>query len=186
MEYNYRLIGKRIAAERNRLGMSQAKLIDALSSKISIGRNSLSAIENGNIEYCSLKLLTELCVLFDCEMGYLLGAFDCRTRENTDVCAATGLEEIAVNELKERKFDAPFKNYEVNILSQLIVMREFWQVIREIRLMLDADSRCTSETHSTMSGLNGQITLSGKQVGDYFRNNAVNMFHDVVRQIREG
>lgn len=104
MKYNPEKIGKRIKAERkaiilNGRKMTQDDLIEYLHPHIRLSRNSLSAIENGEIEYCSLKLLLLLCELFNCELGYLLGEYDCKTHEATSVKNQTGLSGKAVDVL---------------------------------------------------------------------------------------
>ena len=40
--------------------------------------------------------MLKMCEVFDCELGYLLGEFDCKTREATDIQAKTGLSEKAI------------------------------------------------------------------------------------------
>ena len=42
-------------------------------------------------------------LLFDCEMGYLLGEFDQKTREASDICRITGLSGTTVAELADRE-----------------------------------------------------------------------------------
>lgn len=100
MEYNYEAIGKRIKELRKEKKWSQDQLIEVLQNKVPIGRNTLSAIENGNAKHFELSLLTSLCEIFECEMGYLLCEYSCKTRVSTDIHALTGLSESAIGTLR--------------------------------------------------------------------------------------
>ncbi len=106
MEYNMELIGDRIRAERKKRGWNQDDLIEKLSQtkmRVKIGRNSISKIESPSKHDLScfrLDLLIALSELFDCEIGYLLGEYDCTTGRNTDVKEETGLNESSIGTLK--------------------------------------------------------------------------------------
>ena len=107
MEYNYYEIGARIRSERIRCGYSnQDTLIEDLKDiGVSVGRNTISALENGEMgKNVPLKLLLGLCDLFDCEIGYLLcekGYEHSHTRETADIGSVTGLTEPAIKQLLE-------------------------------------------------------------------------------------
>lgn len=100
MEYNFSAIGQRIKELRKEKKWSQDQLIEMLQDRVPIGRNTLSAIENGNAKHFELSLLTSLCEIFDCEMGYLLCEYSCKTRAATDIQASTGLSEPAIGTLR--------------------------------------------------------------------------------------
>ena len=101
MEYNYYKIGEIIRRERKNKKWSQEDLLNQLSSKeVKIHRNTLSDIENGCKKgVFSLPLLTALSELFNCEVGYLLGEYECKTGRNTDIKKETGLTDNAINSL---------------------------------------------------------------------------------------
>ena len=102
MEYNFPAIGQRIKGLRKERGWSQDQLIDVLQDKVPIGRNTLSSIENGNAKHFELSLLTALCEVFDCEMGYILCEYDnCKTRDLQFIHDTTGLSEPAIKRLSE-------------------------------------------------------------------------------------
>lgn len=104
MEYNFKGIGSRISKERKAAGFkSQQAFIDYLQQNYgySIGRNTLSAIENGNTGHYDCELLYILCDIFNCEMGYLLCEYECKTGRNTDIVKVTGLSEKAVIKLQD-------------------------------------------------------------------------------------
>lgn len=103
MKYNYVEIGERIRKERKQKKWSQDDLLTELSVKgIKIHRNTLSDIENGcKRGVFPLPLLTALSELFNCEVGYLLCEYACKTGRNTDISNETGLSDNAINALTE-------------------------------------------------------------------------------------
>ena len=103
MKYNYVEIGERIRNERKQKKWSQDDLLTELSVRgIKIHRNTLSDIENGcKRGVFSLPLLTALSELFNCEVGYLLCEYGCKTGRNTDISNETGLSDNAINALTE-------------------------------------------------------------------------------------
>lgn len=114
MEYKYAEIGKRIREMRKRKHMTQNDLLSELSEKVKIGRNSLSNIENGDVGKCDIDFLKALCEIFKCDIGYLLGEYECTTKEATDIHAVTGLSEDAIGTLRS----ICKKNYAGNIIGQ--------------------------------------------------------------------
>lgn len=105
MDYKMDEIGKRIKFERKKIGLSQDELLERLKNDfgIAMNRKSLSGIENGKQPGRDLRLdfVFALCKIFDCEMGYLLGEYDCRTGRITDIQKETRLSEKAVIRLLE-------------------------------------------------------------------------------------
>ncbi|MCL2105939.1 MAG: helix-turn-helix domain-containing protein [Oscillospiraceae bacterium] len=105
MIYTYEAVGRRIATERKRLNMSQTDLASKLnladSSRVTVGQ-----WENGKAVPC-LEYMKEMCEIFDCEMDYLFGKINERTREVTDICAVTGLSGKAVELLQAWKNELP-------------------------------------------------------------------------------
>ena len=130
MEYNFKLIGHRIRTERKKAGFkSQDALVDRLQSEgFATTRATLGKIENGKTSHYDCELLLLLCKIFNCEMGYLLGEYNCKTGRNTDISKATGLSEEAILRLN------PLSSMNVNrdkskILSLLIVHPKFSRLL---------------------------------------------------------
>lgn len=95
---DYKKIGERIRKERKALDETQ----DSFAEKHGISRGTVVSWEKG--DSCpSLQKMLDLCKEFNCEIGYLLGEYDCKTRQATDICRETGLSEEAVNILIECK-----------------------------------------------------------------------------------
>lgn len=152
MKYNFKEIGLRIRAERKKAGFkSQDDLIDCLRDKYgySISRNTLSAIEKGKTNHYDVELLADLCELFDCEIGYLLCEYGCKTGRNTDIAAATGLSEEAIKKIQSYKHSGM-------IFSKILTSDLFDSIIRAInkylyRRSLEAFYGKTSVTHDEAS-----------------------------------
>ncbi len=109
MTYDWGKIGGRIKTERKARGMS----MDDLAAELGTTRQSISKWEKGEGVEITLNMLLSLCNVFDCELGYLLGEFDCKTRAETDVCEKTGLSPKAVkNLLTLRRLSIPKREIE--------------------------------------------------------------------------
>lgn len=100
--YDWVIIGQRIKQERERIGLSQQDLADRLAGEpyFATGvRQTISDWEKGKKKEIPLHTLVCLCNIFDCDMGYLLGEYDCHTRPVTDIHAYTGLSEESIETL---------------------------------------------------------------------------------------
>lgn len=95
MQYDWKKIGERLKSEREALKLS----MDDLASEIHTTRQTISKWEKGTSVEITLNMLLELCRVFDCELGYLLCEYDCKTRAATDISQQTGLSEEAVKNL---------------------------------------------------------------------------------------
>ena len=92
------ILGDRIKKEREIKCLSQEQLAEQLGlAKES--RQTISAWESGKRKP-SIDLLEKLCVLYDCDLDYLLGHYEYKTRGNTDIYEETGLSESAIDTLR--------------------------------------------------------------------------------------
>lgn len=128
MLYSHNITGERIFIERTKLGLSQdelaKKVTAALTSNISdesgknISRQKIGRWEIGE-PVKKLDELQALAKVFDCEIGYLLGEYPCKTKENTDICKETGLSETVVNLLKYAHKTESF-SFLIDFLNEII------------------------------------------------------------------
>lgn len=93
-KYDFQKIGNRIKQERNNAKKSQ----DELGDYIGVTRQTVAKWEHGK-DLPQLSDLLRLCNLFDCEIGYLLCEYDCKTKVATDIKKETGLTEKAISGL---------------------------------------------------------------------------------------
>ena len=115
MEYDFVEIGERIRTMRKKRFSNQDDFISALGDDgLPIGRNKLSAIENGEQSQFTLPFLLACCKMFNCDMGHLLGEYDCKTRDIQFIHDETGLSEESISFLRyEKKLDFGLDNASV-------------------------------------------------------------------------
>jgi len=97
MKYMQKDIALRIKKEREALGITKEEFAEMLG----VNRNTITAFErtDGKGRIPQLGDILNMCNLFNCEKGYLLCEYDCKTRENTDIQKATGLSESTISEI---------------------------------------------------------------------------------------
>lgn len=110
--YNWIKIGERIEAERKQLNLSA----EDLANQIGTTRQTLRKWEKGEGVGIDLNTIIHLANTFNCEVGYLLGEYSCKTREITDIQNAIGLSEKACETLNANKQNKKITNF----LSMLI------------------------------------------------------------------
>lgn len=100
LNYNDRMkkVGSRIKVEREKMGLKPKEFLPKIY-KSEKSHKMLTAWENGERmpDLDSLALMSEL---FNCDIGYLLGDYDEKTRTMTDICAATGLSSGSINAIR--------------------------------------------------------------------------------------
>lgn len=125
MNYEYDLsrinnISKRIFERRKELGLSQNNLGSILADILELDhdkdRSTISDWENG-VTTPSVKDLMALCSALKCDMDYLLGYSDYKTKEIEIASKTTGLSEKAISILTDSNYNNPDYN---NGLSWLI------------------------------------------------------------------
>ena len=82
MTYDINQIGIRIKKARKESKLTQIKFAELLNLS-EHSRQTVSKWETG-AQVPSVVDLIKMCEIFDCEIGYLLGEFDCKTKEDSD------------------------------------------------------------------------------------------------------
>lgn len=128
MKYNWKEIGKRIKSERKKKNLTQQELANKLYNGEKV-RQTIGAWERGE-KFPQFGDFTLMCEIFECEVGYLLCEYPCKTRNATDIQAVTGLSEKAIKKLQSIKF---YKlEDELNILNSLIEHPKFIDLLRTL------------------------------------------------------
>lgn len=98
--YDFKKIGERIKSEREKAGYSLTKFEEL----VNVSRQTISKWEKAEGSSSpTLDDFLRMCNIFNCELGYLLCEYDCKTRAATDIHKETGLSEKAINTLRGRE-----------------------------------------------------------------------------------
>lgn len=105
MKYDFEAIGKRISSERE--NFSEKKLTQfELGEKLGYNAKTVRKWEQGKT-LPELTTMLQMCEMFGCELGYLLGEYNTRTRAAADIQSATGLRESAIKKLATYQAEKP-------------------------------------------------------------------------------
>jgi len=127
VKYNWELIGKRIKKERDNLSLTQ----EGLSEKLGTSRQLISRWEKA-VSPPILEDLLKLSEIFNCELGYILCEYDCKTKEVTEINTVTGLSENAISVLSYMKTTSIAES--VSSLNKILESEKFYDLIRTIHL----------------------------------------------------
>lgn len=123
--YDPEKTGARIQKCRKEIAKSQTDFLELTRGKLKASRSSLSKWENGDGDFSVWQLL-ELCNIFGCDPGYLLGEYDEKTGIVADIRQEIGLTEDTILSLKEITREAPVvKNAVYTFLDDLLDNIEF-------------------------------------------------------------
>ena len=182
MEYNYAAIGERIRFEREKRDWSQDKLIEELDGRPAVGRNTLSALENGQSLRIRVDLLTALCKIFDCELGYLLceEGYEEKTRSRTDIHNEIGLSEDTILNLQEwSECKNSTKELVYNFLDDLLD----WDRLEYLAIKYDAykNSQRNGELHYVCDSDGNFVDFLPQDAHYLLFQNAMNEFVSFAR-----
>jgi transcriptional regulator with XRE-family HTH domain len=98
-------IGQRLTDARKKAELSRKDLCDAVNQLAEndgraffLNEATLKQWEYGNNQI-NIEWLPYLCTALRCDIGYIFGDYECRTRIATDIREETGLSELAVTNL---------------------------------------------------------------------------------------
>lgn len=96
--FNFEEMGMRIKKCRIECGMTQ----EELGNELHYTRQMISNIEKGKSEP-TISDIKKMSMTFGCDVGYIIGEYNERTRQTTDIVAETGLDGKAVELLRTAK-----------------------------------------------------------------------------------
>ena len=155
---NTDLIGERIKAERKRQNWTQKQLAEKIKT---YSEKTLRDWEKGNTNI-SVDGLIELSNLFGCDVNYLIGTYDYRTKESEDICKTTGLSEEAVKVLVKLKKhrEHSFPSYHETLSAEKL---------KFISYLIENEDKFTSAVMDTLSHLNSDLNSKEyRAVVDFF------------------
>lgn len=130
-----RTIGGRMYLLRTEKGSTQEQIADEMHIK----RQTLSKWEN-NESSPTVDDLMNLCEIFNCDFGFLVGEYACRKRQNTDVHEHIGLSEAAINTLS--MMNTIDQKESLQILSSLICNPYFQAAIQQASKAVNIAGEC--------------------------------------------
>lgn len=190
MQYLQEVIASRITEEREALGLTK----EGLAERLNVNRNTITSWERQDIKgrYPPLEDLARMCDLFNCELGYLLGEYNCKTRAATDIQAETGLSERAIDRLRE---EAQKSEIFRGTLSELIESPLFYILVLgladykrymsfspEMRADVGSENMSISDL-SRMITPAGWAVLSSGDAAEYWLQRAYETFCNMAREI---
>lgn len=190
MQYLQEVIASRITEEREALGLTK----EGLAERLNVNRNTITSWERQDIKgrYPPLEDLARMCDLFNCELGYLLGEYNCKTRAATDIQAETGLSERAIDRLRE---EAQKSEIFRGTLSELIESPLFYSLVLgladykrymsfspEMRADVGSENISISDL-SRMITPAGWAVLSSGDAAEYWLQRAYETFCNMAREI---
>ena len=180
MYNNLLKIGKRIKETRLAAGMSQSDLAEKLHLSVH-SRQNIGNWENGESPPPFGHLL-KMCEIFDCEMGYLLCEFDCKTREATNIHEVTGLSENAINVLAGIK-KSQFSDIIIT-LSKLIEHHDFTELLQTIHLHIwDFNKNNFNREKKDINDIAKVLNCSSDKVKKYMESTSMSLIQSNILKI---
>lgn len=169
--YDFQKIGDRIRQERGKAGKSQAEL----GEYIGVTRQTIAKWEHGE-DIPQLSDFLRLCKLFDCELGYMLCEYDCKTRAATDIKSETGLSETAICKLQQANRQRMY--FVLLALNELLQDEELYtlDIIGQYFALDEAQ---------TIEKSNGQIIKEKTLAAFDVQQSIADIRHKVQEQIKE-
>lgn len=130
MIYNKEKISERIRKERKNLNINQSQLAVAIGYSSSSRQTIGNWEDKNNNTVPNINDLFKLCEVFECELGYLLGEYETKTRDVADIREITGLSETAINNLVAIK-NSPYMQI-LDILNKLLEHMNITVLLKEI------------------------------------------------------
>lgn len=190
MQYLQEVIASRITEEREALGLTK----EGLAERLNVNRNTITSWERQDIKgrYPPLEDLARMCDLFNCELGYLLGEYNCKTRAATDIQAETGLSERAIDRLREEAqkseiFRGTLSELIESPLSYSLVLgladyKRYMSFSPEMRADVGSENMSISDL-SRMITPAGWAVLSSGDAAEYWLQRAYETFCNMAREI---
>ena len=192
---------ERIAFKRNGKSMTQTGLADYMDC----GRLTSGNWESGK-SYPTIEELRKLASLFHCDVQYLLGEQECRTREQADMQEVLGLSKKAIEnicQLREDNTDMQPDGIAIFALNKLLESPNIYHQLLEIGLFLqDIKMRDTEsmeyyeskayrkEVHEENQSLGqfiggGRVTIKNSQYQEYLEQHMTRVFMDFLHSVAQ-
>lgn len=180
MKYDMTAIGKRISKERKSLGLTQSEF----AKKLYLSQDSRQTIakwENGTT-LPTLDRLLVMCNIFECELGYLLCEYDCKTMTVTDIHSQTGLSEEAISVL------ANLNRLDINevliTLSKIITHDKFLKLLSTIHTHIwDFNKNHFQADTDSVNAIAVCMNCRSSEVKEYMETSSMSVIQTTIAQI---
>lgn len=200
---NISLFKERLKHERKNAQLT----LESLAEIIHTSRQTISLWEKG-ASSPSVHDLIKLCEVFECDFGYLVGEYDCRTRQATDIQAEIGLSEKAINKLLF--MNTLDTSEELDIISSLMTNPYFLSAVQKTARFLSISKKCkerdselkkakeaiTQDDYYTIHAITDEIILSqtgvkstelqASELGILYKLSALDDFQSALRDVMKG
>jgi transcriptional regulator with XRE-family HTH domain len=187
MKYNYSEIGNRIRTERKNKGYNQYELIEKLKEKnCSIGRNTLSDLENGKIsqEKISMFVLMNIAETLDTSTFYLLGETTHKTKVKETIWNKLRLSGEVVDRI------ANYDDVQIGMLNSLICygdnqeskdnLQKLLDSIYEYKLISSSDKSSITIQNPIYNNLRNEYTKK-EDIEKYLKYNVISCLEDCLK-----
>ena len=129
MKYDAELVGKLIKQEREKRGLTQSQL----ASKLGVVPKQISNYERAK-PIPPLDKLMDLCDVFECELGYLLGEenYQNETQIKTAVCNSTGLSMESIQSVLNLATDHFHSDTNKRMMNRLLTSPFLQQFLNDL------------------------------------------------------
>lgn len=199
-------IGERIKSERKRIKKNRKSMTqEQLAEYLDRDRTTVINWENG--KSCpTIAELRKLGLLFHCDVQYLLGEQECRTREQADMQEALDLSKKAIEnicQLREDNTDMQRDGTAMFALNKLLESPNIQHQLTEIGLFLqnikmrDTESMeyfeseaYRKEVHEENQSLGqfiggGRVTIKNSQYQEYLEQHMTRVFMDFLHSVAQ-
>lgn len=201
-----REIGNRIKSERKRIKKdSKSMTQEQLAEHLDRDRTTVISWESG--KSCpTIAELRKLGLLFHCDVQYLLGEQECRTREQADMQEVLGLSKKAIEnicQLREENTDMQPDGIAIFALNKLLENPHIVYLLSDIGIFLENLKRRDTESidyyessqyrkdahienRSEIDFLSGKaVTLSNREYQEYWEQHTTREIMDFLRDIAQ-
>lgn len=181
MKYDKKIIGQRIKTERIAAGFkTQGDFAKALGFA-SESRQTIGNWENGKVLPC-LDDMMKMCTLFDCEIGYLLGEYACKTKDVSNIHSVSGLSEESINKLIKIKNSSISET--IDTLSQIIHHKDFEKLLRTIHLhVFDFNNNMFRIDSTNANNIATYMNCRPSEIKNYLEASSKSLIESTISQI---
>ncbi len=176
-------IGKRISTERKNAQLTQGEFAQKLTLSAE-SRQTISKWESGHV-LPDLEILKKMCDVFDCELGYLLCEYDCKTHIATDIQKEIGLSENAISILRTlNNAFYPSPSEFTNVLDKIICNPNFEKLLKAtLTYIFDFNDKNFHIDNNAIDICASNFNCQKTEVTEYFKVSSESLLKETFLEI---